>query len=67
MLARSASLKALELVDKLPSREVYILVNGELHKLTVTTIRKLAAGERYSGNRDKLIQILAMALKNELD
>lgn len=53
------------IADKQPA--LVVLIDNELHKISITTIRKLANGERYSGNRDKLIQILATALKHELD
>lgn len=57
------------LVDNLANKQPVLvaLIDNELHKISITTIRKLANGERYSGNRDKLIQILATALKHELD
>lgn len=53
------------IADKQPA--LFVLIENELHKISITTIRKLANGERYSGNRDKLIQILATALKHEFD
>ena len=53
------------IADKQPA--LVVLIDNELHKISITTIRKLANGERFAGNRDKLIQILATALKHELD
>lgn len=63
------SLADYALVDSLANKQPMLVVklDNELHKISITTIRKLANGERYSGNRDKLIQILATALKHELD
>jgi len=57
------------LVDNISAKQpaIVVIIDKEAHKISITTIRKLANGERYSGNRDKLIQILATALKHELD
>lgn len=37
---------------------------GEIHTISIVQIRQLAAGVRYSGDKDKLIQLLAQALKD---
>lgn len=53
------------IADKQPA--LVVLIDNELYKVSITTIRKLANGERYSENRDKLIQILATSLKGMID
>jgi hypothetical protein len=50
------------LADKQPA--IVVQLDGELHVLSVVDIRRLAAGLPYSGNKSKLIQVLATALKN---
>lgn len=57
------------MVDNLANKQptLVVKIDNELHKISITTIRKLANGERYSGNRDKLIQILATSIKDLTD
>ena len=46
---------------------ISIRLDGDIHILTIAQIRQLAAGCRYSGNPDMMIQLLAKAIKGMLD
>ena len=37
---------------------------GEVHVISIVQIRQLAAGVVYRGDKDKMIQLLAQALKD---
>lgn len=43
---------------------ITIEVDGELHIISIVTIRQLANGAPYLGDRDKLIRLLSAALRD---
>lgn len=53
-------------MDDITNQQPVIVVKlpGEIHVISIVQIRQLAAGVRYYGNSDKLIQILAQAIKD---
>lgn len=56
-------------MDDITKQQPAIVVNlpGEIHTISIVQIRQLAAGVRYSGDKDKLVQLLAQALKDCYD
>ena len=40
---------------------------GELHIICIVDVRRLAAGEIYTGDTDKMIQLLATIIKDLAD
>lgn len=55
-------MSVVELTESQPA--LVIELPGEVHVISIVTIRQLANGEPYHGDRDKLIQLLAMALRD---
>lgn len=55
--------------DNLTEHQKIIAVQlpGELHHLSIVTIRQLAAGYQYQGDAAKMIAILATAIKDLID
>ena len=58
-------MQADNLTDKQPVIAVKLL--GELHHLSIVTIRQLAAGYQYNGDSAKLVQILAAAVRDLIE
>lgn len=50
------------ITDSMPM--LVVKLPGEVHVISIVQIRMLAAGNIYNGDKDKLIQILAGALKD---
>lgn len=50
------------LTDKQPV--IAVKLPGELHHLSIVTIRQLAAGYQYQGDSAKMIQLLATAIRD---
>lgn len=46
---------------------ITVEIDGELHIISIIDIRKLSAGAQFLGNRDKLIRVLAKAIKDLVD
>lgn len=57
------------MTDNLTDKQKVITVQlpGELHYLSIVTIRQLAAGYQYQGDAAKMIAILATAVKDMID
>ena len=53
-------------MDDITERQPALVIQlpGEVHVISIVQIRQLAAGVRYSGDKDKLIQLLAQAVKD---
>jgi len=51
-----------DLTDHLPA--LVVQIPGEVHVISIVQIRRLATGACYSGDKDKMIQLLAQALKD---
>ena len=58
-------MQADNLTDKQPI--ISVKLPGELHHLSIVTIRQLAAGYQYQGDSAKLVQILAAAVRDLMD
>ena len=41
--------------------------DGELHIISIVTIRQLANGAPYLGDRDKLLRLMAIAIRDLTD
>lgn len=46
---------------------ITIETDGELHFISIVTIRQLAAGCEYCGDKAKLIKLLSTAIKDFID
>lgn len=53
------------LSDKQPV--IAVQLTGELHHLSIVTIRQLAAGYQYQGDKDQLVRVLCSALRDMID
>lgn len=55
--------------DNLNDKHPVIAVKlpGELHHLSIVTIRQLANGAEYRGDKNQLVRVLCTALRDMLD
>lgn len=53
-------------VANLDEHQPAIVINagGEVHVISIVTIRQLANGAPYLGDRDKLVRLLSIALRD---
>ena len=56
-------------MDDITERQPALVIQmpGEVHVLSIVQIRQLAAGACYTGDKAKMIQILAQAVKDLVD
>lgn len=55
-------MSVVDLTDSQPA--LVVELPDEVHVISIVTIRQLANGEPYHGDRDKLIQLLATVLRD---